>query len=264
MIEWIQSGFNKSIRAESNQAYIYALVDPTTGLIRYIGKTCKSLSARLGGHKQDSINNKTRKERWIAKLLRLGVHPVIELIEIVPRENWKEFERAWISKLRKLGFDLTNLTDGGDGTDGYIMPDEVRERIRQKVRLIIKEHPIDFTPEVRQKISKALKGKPKSKEHRAKLSKAQTGKPCPMAGKHHTEEAKAKIREARKHQVIRHSPESRAKIGLAHKGKYVSEETKQKLREVNLGKKHTEETKAKISAGNKGKGRKKKNKENNE
>jgi hypothetical protein len=39
----------------------------------------------------------------------------------------------------------------------------------------------------------------------------------------------------------------REKISAAHKGKILSDKTKEKLRQCNLGKKHTEETKRKIS-----------------
>ncbi|MFC1659741.1 NUMOD3 domain-containing DNA-binding protein, partial [Pseudomonadota bacterium] len=44
-----------------------------------------------------------------------------------------------------------------------------------------------------------------------------------------------------------HTKEVRRKIGLAHRGKKVSEETKQKLRLCNLGNKHTPETRAKMT-----------------
>ena len=54
------------------------------------------------------------------------------------------------------------------------------------------------------------------------------------------------------------SEESRAKMRAAklckpgvRKGMKLSEETKEKLRQVNLGKKHTDDTRAKISAANK-------------
>lgn len=81
------------------------------------------------------------------------------------------------------------------------------------------EHPAfgyKFTEEQREKVSRGLKGKPKSKDHIEKVRVANTGKK-------RSEEIKNKM-----------------------KGRVVSDETKQKLREINLGKKHTEETKKKI------------------
>lgn len=53
-----------------------------------------------------------------------------------------------------------------------------------------------------------------------------------------------------------HTEESRLKISLANKGKIVSDETKEKLRNINLGKKHpprSQEMRKKISEFHKGK-----------
>ncbi len=104
------------------------------------------------------------------------------------------------------------------------------------------------------------------------MSKSQPGEKNPMYGKHHTVEAKEKIRQARLGSTMPpRSKEYREKISKLHKGKIVSEETrrklsesckgrpsprkgvilseetKQKLREANLGKKMSEETKRKVS-----------------
>lgn len=50
-----------------------------------------------------------------------------------------------------------------------------------------------------------------------------------------------------------HSEKTKKKISEAHKGKKLSEESKNKDRLANLGRKHSEETKRKISENNKGK-----------
>lgn len=49
--------------------------------------------------------------------------------------------------------------------------------------------------ETKRKLSKALKGKKFTKEHKNKISKAQLGVKNHMYGKHHTEEAKEKIKQ---------------------------------------------------------------------
>jgi group I intron endonuclease len=83
-----------------------------------------------------------------------------------------------------------------------------------------------------------------------------------MAGRHHTEETKQKIRE--KKLGFRHSEEAKKKIGEAARinrtGVSVSEITKQKLREINTGEKHpkygipvSQEVKEKIRKSNIGK-----------
>lgn len=59
------------------------------------------------------------------------------------------------------------------------------------------------------------------------------GKPGPMKGKKHTEETKLKIKKARSKQIIKHSEETKNKIGNYHRGKIISQETKEKIIQSN-------------------------------
>lgn len=52
--------------------------------------------------------------------------------------------------------------------------------------------------------------------------------------------------------VVVHSEEHRRNLSLAHLGKKLSQETKDKLRNIKLGTKHSDETRAKMSASGKG------------
>lgn len=61
--------------------------------------------------------------------------------------------------------------------------------------------------------------------HKEMLSKKMSGENNPMYGKHHSEEAKEKIREAAKNP----SEETRKKISESHKGTIPSEETRKKM-----------------------------------
>lgn len=94
------------------------------------------------------------------------------------------------------------------------------------------------------------------------VNRTMVGENNPFYGKHHNEEAKAKMKEAHKHRIYRkHTEEEKLKIGLRHKGKIVSEKTKQKLSENAKnnpnygmkGKHFTEEAKKKISIAKLGK-----------
>lgn len=96
---------------------------------------------------------------------------------------------------------------------------------------------ISPTEEVRKRISQTLtgrKGRPVSQETREKLSKAHKGK-TPFLGKHHTEEAKAKI--AAFHIGMKASEESRKKMSLAHIGRKLTPEAIAKRTASVLGKK---------------------------
>jgi len=102
-----------------SEVYIYALIDPTTKEIRYIGKTIKP-EARLSAHMAAKDANR-HKCNWIKKLKRNGKKPVMEIIEVTSDDKWKQRETYWIHKCIDDGCRLTNLVDGGNGfTSGYI------------------------------------------------------------------------------------------------------------------------------------------------
>lgn len=177
--------------------FIYILIDPRDGEVRYVGWTTRPRS-RLGVH----LCNARRGEsyyvsRWIASLLAEGLQPAMRVIEAGDGCGYAQAERGWIAHYRVQGCRLTNLTDGGDGAVGL-------------------RH---------------------STEAKAKMSAAKKGRPV----------GEAALRNLAKSWQTPLSRESRAKIGLAHRGKIVGAEARAKLRAANLGKHHSEETCAKIS-----------------
>lgn len=126
--------------------YIYALIDPRTDQIRYIGK-CDTPNERLRAHRCDKAN--THKARWIRLLRAAGLRPRMEIIEVVAQDNWADREKFWIAYYRAQGLRLTNITDGGDGAPGRRLTDASKEHLRS-----------------------LRKGKALSAEHRAKLADA--------------------------------------------------------------------------------------------
>jgi len=97
------------------KTYIYILKDPTTNKIRYVGKS-NNPKSRYSKHIKDSEKHKcnSHKENWIRKLLRENKKPILEIVESVNYDKWKEKEREWIFNLKKQGVELTNSTEGGD------------------------------------------------------------------------------------------------------------------------------------------------------
>lgn len=135
--------------------YIYTLSCPITKEIRYVGKT-NSIRRRLQSH-IDYARNTKRKRRhiadWILSLLKRGLRPIITVIEESNEGNWIERETYWITHFRNLGFNLCNLTDGGESNNGYVYSEELKE-IRRNARLGYK------TPQsTKDKIRKALSRK---------------------------------------------------------------------------------------------------------
>lgn len=93
--------------------FIYALIDPFSCKVRYIGKTIR-LKERLANQCNEKSN--TYRCHWIQSILAKGKKPVqVVLQELNNNEDWKSAEQKWISIARKYGWDLVNLTDGGDG-----------------------------------------------------------------------------------------------------------------------------------------------------
>lgn len=94
-----------------NNYSIYKLIDPITNNVRYIGVTTNSLKNRLYQHKYNSKKLKTHSAKWINSLLKKGIEPLIELIEVCNSDNWQEREKYWISFYNNL----TNHHEGGKG-----------------------------------------------------------------------------------------------------------------------------------------------------
>jgi len=135
---------------------IYALRDPRTKRVRYVGKSSKGIK-RARRHLCPAIRIRPYHiYNWIRKLLSLGLKPTISVLEILPYnstdDRLSQRERHWIRKLRAQGAKLTNSTTGGEGTRGF-------------------KHSLKS----RRRMSAAKKGKPLSAEHRRHLQEAKVG-----------------------------------------------------------------------------------------
>lgn len=89
---------------------IYALRDPDTDQIRYIGRS-KNVYARYQGHLCRCKVTNFPSSIWIAGLLKENKKPVLELLE--EHGNPIEIEEQWISWGRNQGFELLNVGCGG-------------------------------------------------------------------------------------------------------------------------------------------------------
>jgi len=146
--------------------YIYALVDPFTDQIRYIGKSIRPRE-RLVNHCNDK--SKTWRTNWIQSVLARGARPKLCILEELDEgTDWQQSERAWIARGREQGWPLTNCTDGGDGL--LNPPEEVREKMRRT--WIGRKH----RPESLIKIGQASKGRKHTQAHKEKMRILMTGR----------------------------------------------------------------------------------------
>lgn len=205
---------------------VYTLSSSRDDEVRYVGQTVQPLKNRLNGHKHSAKRyHRTAVQRWIVR--ELGESFEISILPINADSVWNETEIDYITLYRAYGFDLLNLTEGGEGIVGFpankgIKRPYLSERNRQNT---------------------GKPGHPMSAENKAKLIASVTGTKRPYLAERNRE---SKVWLGRKH-----SEESKAKIGAAHKGMKHSEETKEKMRTARIGKKHTEESKAKMRESHK-------------
>jgi len=200
---------------------------------------------------------------------------VVEIIEDnLPNEEVFEREKHWIKEFGRLNNNtgiLSNLTDGGEATLGWIPSDETRKKIseankgrvmsdefKQKISKATKGHKYN-TPEVRKKISDKHKQNEgfrirglsqRNLEHLRRVSENNKGKPTWNKGKTmppRSDETKRKIAEGNKGKII--TQQQREQISISHKSKpkvkcpYCDTE----MNAGNLGRWHGENCKSKYN-----------------
>lgn len=156
-----------------NKTYIYTLRDPITREIRYVGKS-DNPKQRLSEHIRKSKYTITYKNRWLQTLKQKNLIPIMEIIDIVDKNNWGDSEKKWISYYREEGFNLTNLTDGGEGGN---FGEKVNKKISEKLKGRI------YSQETIKLMSESAKKRKLTDEGRKLLSEKRKGSKNPMFGK---------------------------------------------------------------------------------
>lgn len=186
------------IVAQPSCAYIYALSDPRTNEIRYIGKA-ENPQYRLTNHLADARRGqRTHKANWFRELLSLGLSPDLSYICVTHDDNWGAVEQEWIDRAKQLGWPLTNLAAGGRGGAAH------KGRKMSEATL--------------EKMRKASTGRKQSPESIAKTAAANRGRKRPP-------ELMARINAKRRAKM---TPETFAKIAAAQKGRKQTIETIEK------------------------------------
>lgn len=132
--------------------YIYSLKDPRDYSLRYIGKTI-DVNRRLREHNQRHRNRVSKKNSWIISLLELGLQPIMEILEECNDADWQAKERHWIEYYRTIGFDLKNMTSGGE--DGYVRvhSEETKKKMSETRKKKLALSPQFHSDKTKQKLS---------------------------------------------------------------------------------------------------------------
>lgn len=148
--------------------YIYILLDPRNNAVRYVGWSFAPRK-RLAAHIRRAKYVVSHKAHWIMQLTSAGLRPNMEIVE-TGYGDWNEAERRWIAHYRSAGCNLTNLTDGGEGTVGYNPTPE--ERHRRSLSQTGRKQTAESTAKTRA----ALLGRKQSEQHRQRLAVVRKGK----------------------------------------------------------------------------------------
>lgn len=220
--------------------YIYTLSDGEK--IRYIGKT-KFITKRYNSHINESKYKRTYKEKWINNVLLNNGKIVMEILDICNDDISDEIESYWIYQIKCWGFDLVNLTLGGDGGSpmlGKKHSDKTKIKMSQTAKNQNRKiggwnKGLKMSEDFRKKISETSKGRITTDDTRKKISESLKGiKRKPMS-----DETKLKLSKIKKG------------IPSPNKGKIYSEEVRKKMSMIKIGNKRSESSKKKQSESNK-------------
>lgn len=181
--------------------YIYALKDPITFEIRYIGKSDNPIK-RLRKHiifTKANPNCYNHKTNWIRQIISTNSIPIIEIIDEVNIVDWMFWESHYISLYKSWGFNLVNSTLGGDGG---ATRNGRKNSVEHCLKMSLSQKGRKLTEEHRKKIAEAAKSRkkraPLSEETKKKMSASakntySNGRIPPFTGKKFTEEHKKNL-----------------------------------------------------------------------
>lgn len=188
--------------------YAYEHTRNDTGAVFYVGKGRGIRAKKTCG----------RNPYWKNIVAKAGGFDVRIIADGMDEELAFLVEESRIDQLRRIGVNLCNMTDGGEGKSGCQHSAETRQKLSDSLRG--EKHPlfgVSRTELTKQKLRDANIGKKATVEARQKMSDARIGKIGHMLGK-------------------KASNETKAKLSAIHLGKPKSEDHKRKISEAHTGK----------------------------
>lgn len=95
---------------QSSSYFVYALCEPNTLIIRYVGRTW-NVHERLMGHIAEArlgIDPNKQKSAWVNSLLAKDQIPTIQILEETTKAESPSREKYWIRFIHKEGGKLLN------------------------------------------------------------------------------------------------------------------------------------------------------------
>ena len=123
---------------------IYALRDPRDRSVRYVGATAHMKGRWKVHFYQGPMEAKqVAKAAWVLFLRTIGQRPIMEVLEEVDAESWKDRERFWIKFLEPI----YNIQPGGTGK-GHRKSAETRRKMSDAQ----KGRPKKWTPDAAERV----------------------------------------------------------------------------------------------------------------
>ncbi len=225
---------------------LYSDNDPSN--IRYIGQTSGDICDRICRHRSNAKSERESIKRlpvykWMKSVHNRGYN--VEYVILKDNAIYNVDEIRIIKEYRDNGNNLMNVTDGGLGSKNRIQTQETR----RKISLIHKGKKWDNDRVARRKEwlkdNHPWNGRKHSEESKIKMSESSIGTPSIYKG------TTNRFTDEQKKQIGKSRSEYSKKYGHSATGTRHTDETKEKLRQINLGKTTSEETKAKMSTSQK-------------
>ncbi len=159
---------------DNKNYYVYLHRRNDTNDVFYVGKGRRHRATRKDG----------RNEWWHRVVNKAGGYTVEYAEKNLSEDDAFDLEIELIKFYRDCGYELCNLTNGGEGASGCTMSEENRKKTGDRHRGNTYCLGKKATPESRQRMSLARMGVPVSSEAKAKISLSLKGrKRCPVASK---------------------------------------------------------------------------------
>lgn len=152
----------------SNNYYIYVHFKKGTDIPFYIGKG-----------KNRRLKSKCGRNQYWYNIVNKYDFEAIKIEEGLSEEESNESEKYWIAQFKSWGFNLANMTDGGDGISGW----KHSESSKKKMSESKKGRRLSPNTEFKKGMISLNKGKKHSKETKKKISDSKKGKKGYWTGK---------------------------------------------------------------------------------
>lgn len=179
-------------------AYIYALRDPVTHQMRYVGKTT-NLKRRWHDHVHLRATDHSYRANWLRSLLAAGKRPKMMLLDTLSdHDDWELREQRWVRTLRAYDQPITNLAIGGEGNHrgSRLSPETIEKLRRSLIGHLVSQGTRQKLSLARKKNGNTRPGYRHSAETKHKISEARKRQRPPMLGKTHSLETRARMRKA--------------------------------------------------------------------